>query len=109
VLGFLTFPSLFALELGGRSLPLSLVFEKVIQNKINTLDLTITKEDNRFTFAIYRKPTTTVSILHNDSYHPNERKKPAINYLINRMNTYLPTRTNKNQEQTIIEEMLKNN
>jgi hypothetical protein len=36
-------------------------------------------------------------------------KKLAINYLINRTNTYPLTQTNKNQEQTIIREILKNN
>jgi hypothetical protein len=67
--------------------------EKETQNKINYLDLTITKEDNKLIFAIYRKPTTTDSIIHNDSCHPNEHKKSATNYLINHMNTYPLTYT----------------
>jgi hypothetical protein len=82
--------------------------EKETQNRINYLDLTITKEDNKLTFVIYRKPTTTDSIIHNDSCHPNEHKKLAINYLINHMNTYSLTHRNKNLEQTIIKEILKN-
>jgi hypothetical protein len=52
-------------------------------NKINYLDLTITKEHNKLTFNIYRKPTTTDSIIPNDSCHPNEHKKSTIKYLIN--------------------------
>jgi hypothetical protein len=36
-------------------------------------------------------------------------KKSAINYLINRMNTYPISQENKDHEQTIINEMLKNN
>jgi hypothetical protein len=83
--------------------------EKETQNKINYLDLTITKQDNKLIFAIYRKPTTTDSIIHNNSCHPIEHKKSAINYLINRMNTYPLTHTSKGQEQTIIEEILKKN
>jgi predicted cupin superfamily sugar epimerase len=37
--------------------------EKETQNRINYLDLTITKEDNKLTFGIYQKPTTTNSII----------------------------------------------
>jgi hypothetical protein len=83
--------------------------KKKIENKISYLDLTITKKDNKLTYAIYRKPTTTDSILHNGSCHPSEHKKSAINYLLNRMNTYPLTQTNKDQEHTIIKEILKNN
>jgi hypothetical protein len=90
-------------------LKIKFTVEKETQNKINCLDVTITKEGNKLTFAIYRKPTTTDSIIHNDSCHPNEHKKSAINYLINRMNTYPLTHTNKDQEQIIIKEILKKN
>jgi hypothetical protein len=72
--------------------------EKEAQNRINYLNLTDTKEHNKLTFGIYQKPTTTDPIIH-DSCHPNERKKSAINYLINRTNTYLLTQANKDQEQ----------
>jgi hypothetical protein len=40
--------------------------EKEIQNRINYLNLTITIENNKLTFAIYRKPATTDSIIHNE-------------------------------------------
>jgi hypothetical protein len=83
--------------------------EKETQNRINYLDITITKEHNNLTFDIYCKPTTTDSIIHNDSCHPNEHKKSATNYLINRMNTYPLTQENKENELTIINEILKNN
>jgi hypothetical protein len=78
-------------------------------NKINYLDLTITREHNKLTFNIYRKPTTTDSIISSDSCHPNEDKKSAIKYLINRMNTYPLTHTNRERELTLINEILKNN
>jgi hypothetical protein len=68
--------------------------------------MTVVKEHNKLTFDIYRKPTTTDSIMHNDSCHPNEHKKSAINYLINRMNTYPISQVNKDHEQTIINETL---
>ena len=60
--------------------------EKETENKI--LDVTIRKEQNTFTFSVYRKPTTTDSIIPLDSCHPQEHKHAAIHYLINRMNTY---------------------
>jgi hypothetical protein len=83
--------------------------EKKTSNRINYLDLTIIKEHNKLTFSIYRKPTTTDTIIHNDSCHPNEHKKSPLNYLINRMNTYPLTQDNKKQEQIIIKELLKKN
>jgi hypothetical protein len=82
--------------------------EQETLNKISHLDLTIIKEHNRLTFNIYRKPTTTDSIIPNDSYHPNEHKKSAIKYLINRINTYPLTHTNRKHELTLISGILKN-
>jgi hypothetical protein len=58
---------------------------------------------------VYRKPTTTDSIIPNDSCHPNEHKKLAIKYLINCMNTYTLTHTNREHKLTLVNEMLKNN
>jgi len=61
--------------------------EKEIDNKINFLDVTIQKENKNLSFNIYRKPTTTDTIVPNDSYHLQEHKHAAIRYLTNRMNT----------------------
>jgi hypothetical protein len=44
--------------------------EKEENNRINFLDLTISKTRNRIQLAIYRKSTTTDLIIHNDSCHP---------------------------------------
>jgi hypothetical protein len=62
--------------------------ENEIHNTLNYLDLTITVNHNELTFGIYRKPTNTDLIIHDDSCHPNEHKISAIMYLINRMTTY---------------------
>jgi hypothetical protein len=70
---------------------------------------TITKENNKLTFGIYHKPTTIDSIIHNESCHPSEHKKSAINNPINRTNTFPVTQENKNQERIVIEEIVKNN
>jgi hypothetical protein len=83
--------------------------EKETQNRINYLDLTVIKEDDKLTFGVYRKPTTTNSIIRNDSCHPSEHKKSVVNYLVNSINTYPLTQANKDQEQIIITEILKKN
>jgi hypothetical protein len=83
--------------------------EEEQDNKINYLDITIVKTHNRLQLGIYRKPTTTDHIIHNDSCHPYEYKKAAINYLINRMNKYPLIHTNKSQGKAIINEILVNN
>jgi hypothetical protein len=62
--------------------------ESEIDDKINFLDFTITKEQGKLSFNIYRKPTTIDYIIPNDSCHPVEHKLPALRYLTNRMNTY---------------------
>jgi hypothetical protein len=69
--------------------------EKEVNNTINFLDLSINKADNNLQLGIYRKPTTTDSIIHNDSCHPLEHKRAAINFLINRLNQYSLTHNNK--------------
>jgi hypothetical protein len=46
--------------------------------------------------------------LHNDSCHPNEHKKASINYLINSMNQYPLTHSNRKKEKKIIREILNN-
>ena len=39
-------------------------------NTINFLDLSITKLEHRHKFSIYRKPTTSDTLIHNTSNHP---------------------------------------
>jgi hypothetical protein len=83
--------------------------EKEVNNQINYLDLIITKEKDKFTYALYRKPTTTHAILHNQSCHPGEHKKAATRFLFNHLNTYPLTQKNKECEYTIIKEIMENN
>jgi hypothetical protein len=75
---------------------IKLMIEEEQDNKINYLDITILKTHNRLQQGIYRKPTTMYHIIHNDSCHPYEHKKAAINFLSNCMNKYPLTHTNKN-------------
>jgi hypothetical protein len=70
--------------------------EKEENSRINFLDLSINRTANSIELAIYRKPTTTDLTIHNDSCHPSEHKKNAINYLFNRINHILShSRTKK--------------
>jgi hypothetical protein len=54
---------------------LKFTIEQQTKNYINYLDLTIKKNQNKFNFEIYRKPTTTDLMLHNTSCHRYEHKK----------------------------------
>jgi hypothetical protein len=57
-------------------------------NGINFLELTIQKDNNNLSFNVYRKPTTTVTIIPRDSCYQQEHKHAGIRYLVNRINTY---------------------
>jgi len=61
--------------------------EKEQNNKINFLDITITKNHEGLSFEIYRKPTATDIIIPNGSCHPREHKSAAIRYYCNRLKT----------------------
>jgi hypothetical protein len=82
--------------------------EEEVNNKINFLRISIEKTRNKLQLGIYRKPATTDLIIHDDSCHPYENKKAAINCLIKRMNEYPITHNNKNKEETIIKTILNN-
>jgi len=83
--------------------------EEETNNSINFLDVPIRKENNTLTFNVYRKPTTTDSIIPRDSCHPQEHKHAAIRHLINRMNTYNLNATSKEREKNIIEHIISKN
>jgi hypothetical protein len=72
--------------------------EEEQNNKINFLDITITKNHNGLAFEIYRKPTATDIVIPNDSCHPREHKTAAIRYYCNRMKTYKLTPENRQKE-----------
>jgi hypothetical protein len=51
---------------------LNFALEREQSNKLKFTDLTIKKATNKWSFDIYRKPTTSDSIIPNDSCHPLE-------------------------------------
>ena len=71
--------------------------EEEQNNRINFLDITITKNKEGLSFEIYRKPTATDIIIPNNSYHPRENKT-EIRYYYNRMETHQLTPENRKRE-----------
>jgi len=83
--------------------------EEEVNNKINLLDITISKVDYKIPFNMYRKPTAT-DIIPNDSCHPPEQKLAAIRCLIISLSTYPMNETNKRKKKcNIIKQILYNN
>jgi hypothetical protein len=78
-------------------------------NILNYLDISIIRKDKNLEFGIYRKPTTTSTVIHASSCHPTERKKMALNYLLNRVNKYPLSEQNKQTELKIIKQIAHEN
>lgn len=54
-------------------------------SQLNFLDLTITKRNEAYLFAIYRKPTYSDILIHYTSNHHLRHKMAGIRYMINRL------------------------
>jgi hypothetical protein len=87
---------------------LNFTLEEEVDNKINFLDITITK-NNSLNFDIYWKPSFKDTINPNDAYHPREHKLAAIRYLSNRMKTYNLKPTSTQMEYDKLKQILYNN
>jgi len=83
--------------------------EKELDNSINFSDIMIHNSIENFFFSIYRKPTTTDTIIPNDSSHPHKHKHAAIHYMLNRMNSYQLNKSSKEQEYSTIKQIMYNN
>jgi hypothetical protein len=83
--------------------------EEEKENKINFLDINMSKEENNISFDMYRKPTTTVTIILNYSCHPQEHELAVIRCLANRMVTYILSASNKETENKTVKQILYNN
>ena len=80
-----------------------------VEHKINFLDITITRDPNKLSIDIYRKPTYSDIIIPNDFFHPKGHKLPAIRYLYNRMNSYKLSPENLLKENNTMQQILHNN
>ena len=88
---------------------LNFTLELEKDSKLNFLDISLTKTSNRISYDIYRKPTTTDTVIPNDSYHPREHKLAAIRYFLNRAHTYDLDTENKQTELDTIKLTVQNN
>jgi hypothetical protein len=61
------------------------------------------------TTDIYRKPTTTSTVIHKTSNHPQEHKDAAFRFLLNRMHNLPLTQQQKQKEWTNILHTAKEN
>jgi hypothetical protein len=83
--------------------------EREQNNKLNFLDLTITKVANKLTYEIFRKPTTSDTIIPKDSCHPLEHKLAAVRYFANRIHTYNLDHMQKQKEIDTVKQIIHNN
>jgi hypothetical protein len=83
--------------------------EEEINNSINVLDNSISKDEHKISFIVYRNPTATDIIIPNDSCQPPEEKLTGVRYLVNRFSTYLINEINKKEEYDTIKQILRNN
>lgn len=80
-----------------------------INNTTNFLDLSITRQHNKLTLNIYRKPITTDTTIHHSSNHPIEHKTAAYRFLLNRMHRLTITQEYKEQEMNTIYQIARKN
>jgi hypothetical protein len=89
----------------------ALQFKPTTETKrpLNFLDLTITRQTNKLTLNIYRKPTTTDTTIHCNSNHPTEHKTAAYRFLLNRAHQLPLTQDQREKELNTIYQIAKNN
>lgn len=84
--------------------------EKMTNNTINYLDLTIyIDNDGYIRYKIYRKPTATNSIIPNNSNSPNNHKHAALHAMAHRAFSIPLSYKNRQQEIAIIQEIARAN
>jgi hypothetical protein len=79
------------------------------ENGNSFLYITITKAQNPIETGIYRKPTTTDSIIPHDSFLPTHHKISGIRYLVNRMLDYPIPNNKKTEKGKVNQTVLHNN
>jgi hypothetical protein len=80
--------------------------EEEINKSVNFLDITVSKDENKISFNVYRKPTANAIIIPNDSCHPPEQNLAVIRYLVHSLSTYPINETNKRKQYDTIKQIL---
>jgi hypothetical protein len=89
---------------------LTFTAEYEINRTLNFLDLSITKDKNqKHSFNIYRKPTTTDTLIHSSSNHPTQHKHAAFHSMIHRLNNIPMSIENYNTEVNTIKFLAQSN
>ena len=92
---------------------LEFTLERENNNTLNFLDLTITrvqkKKSTKFSYKIYRKPTTSKLAIDYNSIHPYNHKWANFRFLLNRLNNIPLSRKNYNMEFQTIKDIAKFN
>lgn len=78
-------------------------------NKINFLDLTIKKHQNKLKFEIFHKPTHIDTVIHNSSAHPFANKLAAFHSYIHRLINVPLSDSDFQKELNIIKQIAVNN
>ena len=78
-------------------------------NRINFLDLTLSREKDHLEFDIYRKPTQTNTTINNKSVHPNSHKTAAFRSMLYRVYKIPLNEEKRKKEIETIKTIAKNN
>lgn len=89
---------------------LNFTAELEVNNALNFLDLTISRNDNTLKYNIFRKATTTSHTISNTSNHPGMHKRASFQHMIHRaLTTPLSTSDYEQEIHTIKNIALENN
>lgn len=99
----------FLIFLNSLNNKIQFTMEKEENGSINFLDLTTKIENCKLKYSIYRKPTTTDSIIPFDSYQSNEIMMSALKSYVNRLNNVPLEKFEYEKEVNIIYNIAKNN
>ena len=81
----------------------------VLVKKVVVLVPLRSRAENQLSFGIFRKQTTTDTIIPRDSCHPLEHKIAAMRYYVNTINTYYLDQDKKQKEINTAKQILKSN
>lgn len=76
---------------------------------MNFLDLTISIDEGKISYDIYRRPTHTDIVIHNESKHHPKHKNAAFHFMVNRLLNTPLSEESYDKELRIVKTIAKNN